>query len=301
MKRKLIVLLALTLAISSAAFAGCTPESPPIKEPVPAEESLLQNESSASEQSETSAAESGSNTETEKSEISAEASRQEEKSAAASKTEVSPASSQSAPPEQTDYIEVWKNDSGTPVKMNYSQELMSGITNYKCSDINLINRLIYALKDIKVLGKTTERYDDDSDEITFNFQDGSECLIVFEHGGFLSGNIRYDVEGYSEVKEALEAIKVSSVNDGTEKSYDEWIMNMSKVDNKISILCGSDEYTKADTDKKNKLAIALLTELENEGLIEKGSICSSNDIVSFEYAGGGLGGIMFREFDPMMN
>lgn len=270
------MLLGLMAAITVGAFcAGCTPESPPLDPLQPSEEiSQMSEQSSAGEHIEISAA---------------------------SSEPVKNQQQELKTTEQSSQITVWKDGAGTPTDMNYSQVLVSGTVNYKCDDPIVLDRLVQSLKDIKVSEKTAQRYDDDSDELTFHFEDGSEQVIFFEHGGLLKDNVRYVIEGYDAVKEILESIKNDSVSDGTEESYDEWVVNVGKVEHRVSVLCGSEEYLRADTNKKRELAEALLRELEDQGLVEKNSVFSTDDSVSYTYMGGGSGGIMLKDFDPMMN
>ena len=203
--------------------------------------------------------------------------------------------------EQAAEVTIWKDTTSVPIKMNYSYDNASDVFNYKCEDSAVLDKLVNALKQIKVTGHSEERFEDDSYELTFNFKDGSEQVIFFEHGGFLKNNKRYNIEDFDEVKEILDLIKNTSIDEGTAKSYDEWVVNISKVSKKISILCGSEEYENADIDKKRQLALELLKTLEKDGLIESGSIFASDNEISYQYKGGGIGAIMLKDFDPMMN
>ena len=76
---------------------------------------------------------------------------------------------------------------------------------------------------------------------------------------------------------------------------------MEETDKRISDLTKSDEFQQADVSARMELAQALLTELAEEGLVKKGSVYAGGDTVSFQYSCGVLGGVMCREFDPMMN
>lgn len=79
------------------------------------------------------------------------------------------------------------------------------------------------------------------------------------------------------------------------------LADMEETDKRISDLTKSDEFQQADVSARMELAQALLTELAEEGLVKKGSVYAGGDTVSFQYSCGVLGGVMCREFDPMMN
>lgn len=84
---------------------------------------------------------------------------------------------------------------------------------------------------------------------------------------------------------------------------DDDLENMHTAEERISELTNSQEYKDSNDEQKRSAVEKLLKELENEGLIEKGSIMydDSQMMFSFQYKGGILGGIMLKEFDPMMN
>lgn len=79
--------------------------------------------------------------------------------------------------------------------------------------------------------------------------------------------------------------------------------NMHTAEERISELMNSPEYKDSNDDQKRDTVEKLLNELENEGLIEKGSVMynESSKTFSYKYKGGILGGIMLKEFDPRMN
>ncbi len=198
-------------------------------------------------------------------------------------------------------ITVWKEGLGDPVSLNYSQGLESGVMSYNTTDADLLKELTEALKKSEIEKPTEERVLDDSQELTFTFEDESTYFIKFEGKGFLYNNDRYIINNASEVQAALDKIKQASVKDGTAKEYNEWIVNMARVEERVSHMCSSDEYENADTEKKRELALELLRQLESDGLITKGSIYSSDEMISYQYSGGGTGGIQLTQFDPYMN
>lgn len=108
----------------------------------------------------------------------------------------------------------------------------------------------------------------------------------------------------SEVSEQSEE-EISEVSEEesseAESSVDEDIAVMSETEKYISELTDSDEYKNADIAEKKKQALALLDELIGKGLIEKDSVVESDGMISFQYKGGILGGIMLKEFEPYMN
>ena len=82
---------------------------------------------------------------------------------------------------------------------------------------------------------------------------------------------------------------------------DEELQAMDITDERISALTMTDEYRNGDTEKRKKLATEVLNKLGEEGFVIKDSIYADDNIVSFTYKGGALGGIQIKEFDPYMN
>lgn len=83
----------------------------------------------------------------------------------------------------------------------------------------------------------------------------------------------------------------------TDKELDE----METVDNSIQELMQSEGYEDLSIDEKREKMVALLEELEAEGLIDEGSIYPYGDNISFTYCGGVGSVVMLKSFDPMMN
>lgn len=87
---------------------------------------------------------------------------------------------------------------------------------------------------------------------------------------------------------------------GNEESKDD-IALMSETEKYLSELTNSDEYKNMDISEKKKKVLALLDELIEKGLVEKGSVTENDDMIGFQYKGGILGGVQLKEWDSDMN
>ncbi len=85
-----------------------------------------------------------------------------------------------------------------------------------------------------------------------------------------------------------------------ERFSDKELASMDTVDSQIESLLDDEEYKMLDTDGRKEKVINLLKEFEKQGLVDKGSILSSDDIVSYS-VGGMSSGIMVKPFDERMN
>ena len=94
-----------------------------------------------------------------------------------------------------------------------------------------------------------------------------------------------------------------SESDEEEGFTDEELAGMSEAEKRISDALGTEEYKKASLDKKKEIALSVLNELADEGLVKKESIFvyGGGNKISFQYSCGVLGGVMLTPFDPMMN
>jgi hypothetical protein len=81
---------------------------------------------------------------------------------------------------------------------------------------------------------------------------------------------------------------------------DKELETMDTVDSQIEELVGSDDYLMLDTEGRKEKVTALLEELIEQGLVDKGSIASTEDIISYS-VGGVSSGVMLRPFDDRMN
>ncbi len=91
------------------------------------------------------------------------------------------------------------------------------------------------------------------------------------------------------------------LSDSSDEFTEEELQAMDITDERISALTMTDEYRNGDTEKRKKLATEVLNKLGEEGFVIKDSIYADDNIVSFTYKGGALGGIQIKEFDPYMN
>ena len=92
---------------------------------------------------------------------------------------------------------------------------------------------------------------------------------------------------------------------GTESSSQgftaEELEQMNEVSERLGALTGSEAFRSAKVDKRAEMALELLNQLADEGLVIRQSIEHNNDTISFSYSCGVLGGVMLREWDPAMN
>ncbi len=96
-----------------------------------------------------------------------------------------------------------------------------------------------------------------------------------------------------------------TVESGTESSSqgftEEELEQMNEVSERLGALTGSEAFRSAKVDKRAEMALELLNQLADEGLVIRQSIEHNNDTISFSYSCGVLGGVMLREWDPDMN
>ncbi|MGN0638411.1 MAG: hypothetical protein ACI4J0_08560 [Huintestinicola sp.] len=125
-----------------------------------------------------------------------------------------------------------------------------------------------------------------------------------------SSNYNEDVYGppedyYDETESEQTEVSSEDGDTLTDLELDE----MQAVDNAISELLNSDEYKSLSSEDERREAVtALITELAEKGteefpypLINKSSVNTEGDVISFSYKCGALGGVMTGPFDPMMN
>ena len=82
---------------------------------------------------------------------------------------------------------------------------------------------------------------------------------------------------------------------------DEELKAMEITDEKLGELTNTDEFKNGDLETRKKLAEDTLNELAKDGYVIKDSMYVSDDMISFSYKGGALGGIQLKGFDPYMN
>lgn len=93
----------------------------------------------------------------------------------------------------------------------------------------------------------------------------------------------------------------SSSEESEEGMTSEELEMMRETETYIQDFVNSKKYQKASLDERRKMTVDFLGTLAEKGLILKESIYESNDMVSFSYSSGALGGVQIREWDPMMN
>ena len=170
---------------------------------------------------------------------------------------------------------LWDDDKGELVEVafRYDEETVSDY--FETDDKTMLAELEKAIDGIKLTAESSER------------TRGNGVILL------------YNAKNYAELSKVLKKIEENYPE--WQKKYDDFVLGMSKVDNRVSEMCTSDTYKNADEKTKHGMALELLKKLESEGLIKKDSICDSNDSISYGYSVGGFGAIQLKGFDPMMN
>lgn len=194
----------------------------------------------------------------------------------------------------------WDSDKrkGDLVEISFRHTEEAESEYFKTDDKEMLKKLQNALDGIKIIGESDKRYND-SGIILFYTQKSNSGRLNFEHGGLLCDGVRYETEGYEELENVLKEIEEAYPE--WSKKYDEWIHRMSVVEDTVQETASSDEYKKADIEKRRSMILPVLEKLEKDGYIKPGSIYDSGDTITYSYIDGASGGIMLREFDPMMN
>lgn len=104
-----------------------------------------------------------------------------------------------------------------------------------------------------------------------------------------------------DVSIAEESGKQDSVVSSSEEFTEEELKAMDETDEKLEALTKTDEYKNGNAEDRKKLAEEALYELAENGFVVKDSIYVSDDMITFTYKGGALGGIQLTELDPYMN
>ena len=94
-----------------------------------------------------------------------------------------------------------------------------------------------------------------------------------------------------------EAVRLTVYEPFTEKELD----GQQKVDDAVDALLNSDAWKQADTETRRQLALDCLNDLAEQGLLVPEYTHSSDDMVSYQFPSGVLGGIKLTPFDPRMN
>ena len=179
---------------------------------------------------------------------------------------------------------------------------------YTVEDKDVISALTGALSRTRIGDPSDTRMPEETHQVTLYFENGNSETVVFEGGGYIKANQRYELGGWREVSDVLDTITVKGTKYGArELDYDssQWIERMAVVENKIASVTKTEEYTNGNTETRYKIAMDALKELEEQGYVRRGSIYYDGEAsISFIYEcceEGVLGGIMLRGFDPYMN
>ena len=98
---------------------------------------------------------------------------------------------------------------------------------------------------------------------------------------------------------------VSKINNSTEISdnifTEEEISKDEYVDTKIAEITASEEYKESSYDERKTDIEQLLTQLKREKYIRNVYYDKDNQMFTFQYSSGVLGGVMIKEFDSLTN
>ena len=193
---------------------------------------------------------------------------------------------------------LWDDDKGELVEVafRYDEETVSDY--FETDDKTMLAELEKAIDGIKLTAESSERTRGNGVILLYNAKNKNGRIEYENKKEDIRGKA-YETEGYAELSKVLKKIEENYPE--WQKKYDDFVLGMSKVDNRVSEMCTSDTYKNADEKTKHSMALELLKKLESEGLIKKDSICDSNDSISYGYSVGGFGAIQLKGFDPMMN
>lgn len=102
-----------------------------------------------------------------------------------------------------------------------------------------------------------------------------------------------EVETTTEVETAAEIESETEVDD-------EWTVD-ELVDTKVHEITDSEEYSNASIEEREQMIGPLLKDLEKLGYIKNLYYDKDNETFTFQYYSGVLGGVMIKEWNPMMN
>lgn len=295
--RMLLAVLSVSLLVSAAA-AGCTPESPPLPP-------LTEESTAVSQVSTTEVSKKGSGADEEKAEESSIASEPERgETSVREGSEDEPASAEGEAVYDI-FTSLWDENVDVPVTIAYEWYGEGGSEKAQTTDGDMIAKLRNAVCEMRATKKTDGFVYDNSSVLTFWDRNGKSFSLSFEGDLLRSGGDMYETEGFDKLNEAVSEMVRDYSGDNMQESFtgftDKELDDMSAVDERVKELLDKEEYKSADPEKKSEMAEALLEELADEGLVQKGSICKSDDMISYRYSSGVLGGLMLRGFDPMMN
>lgn len=98
---------------------------------------------------------------------------------------------------------------------------------------------------------------------------------------------------------------VSKINNSTEASdntfTEEELSKDESVDTKIAEITDSEEYRYSSYDERKTAIEQLLTDLKREKYIKNVYYDKDNQMFTFQYSSGVLGGVMIKEFDSLTN
>ena len=81
---------------------------------------------------------------------------------------------------------------------------------------------------------------------------------------------------------------------------DEWT-KVELINSRISEVTESEEYTSASVKEREKMVLPVLADLEDKGYIKNLYYDKDSKTFTFQYYNDVLGGVMIKDWDPMMN
>lgn len=115
----------------------------------------------------------------------------------------------------------------------------------------------------------------------------------------LKGDTKTVEHSETEVESSTEAETAAEIESETEVD-DEWTID-ELVDTKVHEITDSEEYSNASIEEREQMIGPLLKDLEKLGYIKNLYYDKDNETFTFQYYSGVLGGVMIKEWNPMMN
>lgn len=115
----------------------------------------------------------------------------------------------------------------------------------------------------------------------------------------LKGDTETVEHSETEVETSTEVETAAEIESETEVD-DEWTVD-ELVDTKVHEITDSEEYSNASIEEREQMIGPLLKDLEKLGYIKNLYYDKDNETFTFQYYSGVLGGVMIKEWNPMMN
>ena len=94
---------------------------------------------------------------------------------------------------------------------------------------------------------------------------------------------------------------VERSEESSDEETDKMLESMHLAEEKKKELTESEKYRNAEKEKKIEMALQFFEGLKNDGLIEHYDYFEGNEMISYTYLNGALGGISFRDFSEKID